>query len=215
MSKVARFLDRFVVEAGKTLPPVEVEMLVEEMRMHLEDSIQARLELGATPIEAERQALAVFGAAGSIGEEARRREPMVDRNFLGASVAVVAFWVGAYFSAPLSDAMKDLMMLCFIGLHVFFVAFAAKTRRFQTKALAGVLGSAWTLWALKGALGDSMLPGEAYDHRGLDFLREAIATVRLGGWIFAAIYVGLYIFGWGLGRAGRQIAAQIKRGQRV
>ncbi|RYG24791.1 hypothetical protein EON82_09430 [bacterium] len=206
------FLRLLADEAGKCLPPIEVELLKEEMRAHLEESIQARLELGASLGEAERQALAEFGTAASIGEEARRRDAKIDRGFLGVSMAVAAFWVGAFFSAPLSDSMKDLMMLCFIGLHVFFVAFAAKTRRFQKEVLTGVLGGAWAFWAIKGALGYSMVPEEAYDNRALDFVREAIATIRLGGWIFAAIYLGLYVFGFNLGRLGRLISRR-RRGR--
>lgn len=207
MSNVNRFLDRFSDEAGKSLPPIDVEILRDEMRAHLEESIQARLELGASPEEAERQALAEFGSPKQIGTQTRRQDGKIDREFLAASLLVIFFWVTALTVGPPSDALNDFLSLVLIVVHVLFIRAAAKARRFQGETLAYVLGSAWFLWSLKGALWFSMIPGEAYDVPALDFIREAIATVRLGGWIFALVYAAIAAFGWSLGQIARRLAA--------
>lgn len=209
-ASVTRFLDRFAAEAGKSLPPIDVEILREEMRAHLEESIQARLELGASEEEAERQALAEFGSAKQIGTESRRQESTVDRGFLAISLAVLVFWIDAISIGPPSDALNDVLLLLLLALHVLFLRAAARTRRFQAETLAYVLGGAWMLWSLKGALWFSMVPGEAYDIPALDFLREAIATVRLGGWVVPVVYVSLYAVGWASGRIWRLVVARVR-----
>lgn len=82
-----RLLTELADEAQRSLPHVEATALVAEARDHLEDDVQARLELGATPEEAERQAVAAFGevraVAGTIVQRVEGRLKSARVGWLG------------------------------------------------------------------------------------------------------------------------------------
>lgn len=93
-----RFLDDLGSEASRLkLPWSEVNAVVEEARTHLEDSIQARLELDATPEAAEREAIKAFGSARRIAHEASavRASRLQGRRLVLFTLASFLFFVAS------------------------------------------------------------------------------------------------------------------------
>ena len=133
------FLRQLADEAGKSLPAADVQALVAEARDHLDDSIQARLELGLTAEEAEWEAIAAFGTARRVGREVARQEPWVDRRFLAAVVGLVLVVLGTIHSpAHVSDGVACAFGALIILAHVALVVASVYPRRFQVATLAFV-----------------------------------------------------------------------------
>lgn len=151
MLRLSGYLDRLEQEARHALPPDEARALVFEARDHLEHSIQARLELGATPEEAEAEAIAAFGTAQAVGDEAKWREPRIDRRFLLSCLVVLLFWgwVGTIQSLP--DWMAIPFVLIAGAVHVAFVVASLYARRIQAIALGAILVPLWLGWSTKQA----------------------------------------------------------------
>ena len=126
---IERFLDQLASEAGKTRPPHEVAELVAEVREHLEDSIQARVELGRLPEDATKEALSSFGDARAVASaEARRRETtrnVARLRWLGAFYAALALYSGVVL------ARFDVGILSFapFGLLLGFACASFRARR--------------------------------------------------------------------------------------
>jgi len=142
------YLQELERSARRELSESEAGALVAEAREHLAESIQSRLELGMSPEEAEREAVAVFGTAHAIGQETRRRESRIDRPFLFSCLAVVAFWgfVGSL-RAALPEWATPLFAIAAVGIHAAFIVTSVYARRLQAVTLALVLGPLWLGWA--------------------------------------------------------------------
>ena len=151
MRDVDAVLQTLAQEAGKTLSVHEVEGLVAEAREHLEESIQARVELGATAEEAEREAILAFGAAERVGREAAPRGPLVDRRFALWALCAVAYWL---IFAPRSwpDWVAFPLLLLGLALHVGFWLALARARRPQWVAFAAIFGTLWLAFSVPSAL---------------------------------------------------------------
>lgn len=108
------FLQSLRNEAGRTLSEVEAEALIREAADHLDAAVQARLELGMSMDEAEREAVAMFGHP-SVATPAESRHRDARRIRLGTiflTLAVLSFVPPA---VPWSFAIKP-------GLVLFLVA---------------------------------------------------------------------------------------------
>lgn len=153
------FLCRLEADLAKNLPALEAATFAAEARNHLEDSIQARLELGATPEEAEREALIAFGKTADVVQESRPREPWIDRRFLGAALAVVAYW--AFFGGGRSfpDWVAAPMLALFAVVHGGYLFAGSRTRRFQGATLALVLLPLWVGLSVIKAQGQVAIDG--------------------------------------------------------
>jgi hypothetical protein len=110
-----------------------------EAKGHLEESIQARLELGDTPEEAERQAVAAFGRAERIGDEVRSHESRIDRRFLLAFLSVIVFWAVMGVGRSFPDWMLIPMLALLAGVHIAFALTSAWVRRIQWRTFAILL----------------------------------------------------------------------------
>lgn len=153
MSESLRFLDRLAQEAGKSLPPQEVESLVAEAREHLEDAIQARLELRMSFQEAEAEAIAAFGLSRQVVEASLPRSAPRLRIGLFASGYALA---GLYtlFSWRFMDYYPDSVEALFaawlvLGLAFAAVAFHARRPASAPVVLTGMVGAV-AFWLLMG-----------------------------------------------------------------
>jgi hypothetical protein len=108
----------------------------------LEDSIQARLELGATREEAEQEALTAFGEVNRVGEEVRRREPRMDKGFTVTVLGMAAFVVWAVNQRQMSNVWFFWLGL-YATLHVAFIVTSLRVRRPQLLIFALVLLPLW------------------------------------------------------------------------
>lgn len=142
MSRLLRYLEELNVELRKSLPTIEASDLVQEAKAHLEDSIQARLELGATREEAERAALAAFGEAHRVGEEVRKREPKFDRGFTVTFLAMAAFAFWAVNQGQMGKIWFAWLAL-YAALHIAFVVKSLRVQRPQLLIFAVVLLPLW------------------------------------------------------------------------
>lgn len=157
MLRREKFLDGFGQELRKSLSDSEVEALVSEARNHLEDSIQARLELGASLAEAEAQALAAFGEAHQVREEVRRREPsasVASRLYvMGTGYLVAALFI--LISYRLYDRFPNAGLWFFQLLVIVALGFAGCSFRARRPApipiLATGVGGTFALWILLGS----------------------------------------------------------------
>jgi hypothetical protein len=163
LSSLTRFLDQLDGQLKKALPKTEAEAIVEEARNHLEDSIQARLELGATAEEAETQALLAFGSS----------QPLVRgwSNVTAPSVAPRLYLMGVgYLLAGvfiltahlLYDRFRDpaFGFFCVFGaIAVGFVGCSFRSRRpAPGPVFATGLGGTLVLWILLGSTWMTLAP---------------------------------------------------------
>ena len=145
-----RYLEELAASAGRELSSVETQALVAETHAHLEDSIQARLELGLTPEEAEREAIAAFGARREIiaGLEGVRQVRFVRKRLW--SVAGVTF---VLLASTVLFSVTDWVWLAVlpflaVGIGVLFISvlgFAARRPAPIPLALSGI-GSSLACW---------------------------------------------------------------------
>lgn len=83
------YLDRLAKEAVKGRSMREAEALLSEVREHLNDSIQARLELGSSLEEAERDAVAAFGAPQRVARSVSEAPP---NGVKARMVCLTTYW---------------------------------------------------------------------------------------------------------------------------
>ena len=153
-----RYLEEFAASAGRELSTGETQALVAETRAHLEDSIQARLELGVTPEEAEREALAAFGEARRIGQEVRRREPLIDRRFLLVALTSVVYWAWFGYGRSFPGwAFVPLVGTAF-ALHGAYLLASLKARRPQLLTLLLIFVPLWIAISAPNTVGDLVVP---------------------------------------------------------
>ena len=162
------FLSQLAEEAKKGLDAESAASLVEETRGHLEESIEARLELGAEPERAEREAIQAFGEARRmtrevIAEAARPRESQRGKVL---AVAYALFIVGL---AVGPDFMRFSVTLyhaffCFGWLFVaVFSVLAFRSRRPGSMRIFSIgLVASLVLW---GAIGTMWL--HLWSHGGM------------------------------------------------
>ena len=99
-----RFLDDLAAKMAKSLPPDEAAGLVAEARQHLEDSFQARVELGSSREEAEREALRAFGDARTVTSASTRG---VEASRYAARLR----WLGWFYAALALYSVAALLRL--------------------------------------------------------------------------------------------------------
>ena len=193
------YLFRLEAELRKTLSSDEVESMVAEAKGHLDDSIQARLELGLSLEDAEREALAAFGDARSFSRA-------ICGPLYAASVTVRLRWMVAadlllaacYARFDLlSEAVPFLAPILLVGMALCGVGLATCSFRNRTAAslqiLAAGLASSLFFWTFFGIawLNLWQYGGEGYTSRWVDYafldpskwepLRSAIAD-PVGNW---------------------------------
>ena len=170
------FLQRLADEAGKGLSASESEALVTESRAHLEDSIQARLELGQSFEEAQREAIAAFGSTKALADAVRLCEPKIDRPLAFASLGILAS-----FTLLCRDGANEFLVLVatlsLVVAHVVFLTSAFQARRFPIRTAVLLSGALW----LSASLIDSTVRGTdlqslRFDFYGSDYRRAEIPS---------------------------------------
>ncbi len=137
MNNLERFLERLGEEAEKSLSVSETATLVADARAHLEDDIQARLELGATLEGAEREAIRAFGSAEVLGTEIKRREPKAELAFSFGAVGMAVFF-GTLLNVSLDAVFGSLSFLVFSGLSAAILWGSFLARRPQILTLVAL-----------------------------------------------------------------------------
>lgn len=176
------FLHRLAEEAGKELDAETAAALVAETRGHLEESIQARLELGIEPERAEREAIQAFGEAqrtarGVAAEAARPRESKRGKVLAAAyALFIVGVVIGPDFmrlSPALYYAVYGLAWILVLAFGV--LAFRSRRpapRRVLSIGLIATLG----LW---GGIGTTWL--HLWHHGGMGETPRWHASDRYAG----------------------------------
>lgn len=151
-----RFLRRLEDEVDKTLSPSEVEALIAETREHLNDSIQARLELGYAMDEAEREAVAAFGGARSVAqavsrESARPGERARVRLLASAyGLFIVGLVAGPPFQRWSETLYHAIFVLGWLAVAAFAIASFRARRPAPVRIVATGLVAAAALWVAIG-----------------------------------------------------------------
>ena len=147
-----RYLEELAASAGRELSAIETQALVAETRAHLEDSIQARLELGLTLEEAEREAVVSFGQASKVGIEIGNG--VATRRYTGKThllaIAYALFIAGVVVGPPLQlwseGGYHGIFVAGYLALAAFAIASFRSRRPTPVRiALTGFLASV-CLW---------------------------------------------------------------------
>jgi hypothetical protein len=164
--RTERLIHEIIAATTGRLPTTEIVNLTDEVRAHLDASIQARLELGMPAEEAELEAIACFGDPTKFVQQIvslHAVEPPKYRALLLTMVVAITyvftFCTMTYYNMP----------LLYIGLALatsLFAYYSWRGRTFQWKrlslagiattlALSAVLGFSWvSLWNA-GGMGES------------------------------------------------------------
>lgn len=155
------------------LSPPDLVARLAEIDVHLCDGIEGRIELGLSPEEAEHEAVAAFGSAQAVGREMAAKEPLIDRSFLLASLAIVAYGLvvggGRSFPNWASFAIAGAAALA----HCFFWWSSTKAKRPQWVVLAIILIPTCLGLAVHQAVAD-----QAFVHANLAGGRERNRALR-------------------------------------
>jgi hypothetical protein len=177
----------YLEERTRRLPADLREGLLEEMRAHLDASIQARMELGSSWEEASAQAAAEFGPPRLIARKLNvvHLPLAIDRPFavsVFSFVAVFALQLALNWNMILPDdvAALPLTLMLLIFLPLILVT-AYRARRWQWKTLLVLYPVASILFALAGASAyapDTLPPAMGTNYRqaaqwAQDHLRKA------------------------------------------
>ena len=132
-----RYLEELAASAGRELSAFETRALVAETRAHLEDSIQARLELGLTLEQAEREAVAAFGSP-------RRIVRAVVVPDLARSVRLRLRWLVLFYVALAAYSVtvlmnRDIGLASFAMISVPLVGIAYGSFRSRRPAPVAIL----------------------------------------------------------------------------
>ena len=153
-------------ELAKRLPPEDVRARLAEAEAHLRDGTDGRLELGLSLEEAEREAVASFGAARTLGQAMRTREPLVDFRFLLVSAAVVGYWLTFGYGRSFPDWSLIPVVVSYLAFHGAFLLRSAKVQRPQIVAFLLVFIPIWLSLAVPRGLDEA------------DFVRDNLAGAR-------------------------------------
>lgn len=153
---------------SRSLDAAEARALRNEIEGHLDAAIMARLELGATPEEAEQEAIAAFGDICGIVRAMRPPDTAswFDRPFfLTVGLAWLALFAAGYLGANFFsifsgtvNAIVVLLSLCLVGV---VVRQSARARRIQLLPVLAL----FPIFTLIGAIGQAAtaLPARNYD----------------------------------------------------
>lgn len=169
-------LEALAREAGKTLAPPEVRALVEEARAHLEEDIQARLEMGLDRRAAEREAIQTFGQVRAVAEDLKRREPRAGLAFLmGAGGMALLF--GTLLNVSMGMVLGALSLVVFSGLFAAILWGSFHARRPQWVSVVALFVLTMGVSSLVASFTKSTAQGIAYRRSELP---HRLADVR--GW---------------------------------
>lgn len=143
---------------ARVLDVAEARALRNEIEGHLDAAIMARLELGATPEEAEREAVAAFGDVRRIVRALRPDEGLrwFDRHFfvrvgLGWLSLFAAGLLGAWFFAAISGVVNVIVLVLALALVALVVVESLRARRVQLLPVLAL----FPVFALLGAIGQA------------------------------------------------------------
>jgi hypothetical protein len=151
---------------SRVLDAAEARALRNEIEGHLDAAIMARLEMGATPEEAEREAVAAFGDVRRIVRAMRPSEAYTwfDRRFfisvgLGWLALVAAGFLGAIFFAEFSGLVNFVVIGLSLSLTALVVWESVRARKVQFLPILVL----FPLFSVLGAIGQaaSFLPYNA------------------------------------------------------
>jgi hypothetical protein len=149
---------------GEGLPPEEIRALRDEIAVHLDASIQARLETGEPPDEAASRAVQALGDPSEIVRrmaDARPTDVKTGRRKLLVSLAAT---LGAYlyaFWSPANLAADVLLGALLVGL-AFVATYSWKARRVQVRPFAALAFPMWlALSVVLSVHWVTLMPGDA------------------------------------------------------
>ncbi|RYG36944.1 hypothetical protein EON81_08145, partial [bacterium] len=149
-------MEALEAELSPSLNPGELSTRIAEAEAHLDDGISARIELGLTPADAEREAVEAFGKPRSVAQAIVRPVYVLTvRTRLRWLVAAYALVAGVYVRLDLlteavtflAPALLSTLVLCAIGVA---------TASFRSRRCAGLpillmgLGAGVFFWAFFG-----------------------------------------------------------------
>lgn len=176
LTEALRRLDR---SADRLLEADEARMLRDEVRAHLDASIQARLELGETPEEAERHAVRDFGNFGDVvrkvSEAQKVRGPAISPLLTVALVAGGVLSPGVILFPRDTPALMVLLGL--LGCLVVRMVATWPLRRIQWRAFAIAIIPASLCFSLALSF-TYRRPTFADGYRSTSELRQAVELMR-------------------------------------
>lgn len=147
-----------VERESRVLDAAEARALRNEIEGHLDAAIMARLEMGATPEEAEREAVAAFGDVRHIVRAMRPPQTAFwfDRRFfavvgLGWLALYAAGYLGGRFFAAFSGTVNLVVIGLTIALVVTVVGMSLRARRVQLLPVVAL----FPLFTVLGAMGQA------------------------------------------------------------
>lgn len=153
------YLDELERELSCSMSSSEVQACLTEARAHLEDSVQARLEMGESREEAEVAAVAAFGRIVDMREEVRRRRGAIDRPFVTVTIGFVLFYLYLRSSASTFLSLPTLAIVLF--LHGMFAVTSVRAHRPQWKAFVALACVLWVGMAASRT-GSEVFVGHSY-----------------------------------------------------
>ena len=164
------YLRDLEARSGRGLPANEVSSLVAEVREHLEESIRARIELGTEPEDAEREAIAAFGAAPRVARDvvqtSRAPRMAAKVRLLAAAYAlfIVALVAGPAVQRWSETAYHGIFVLGWLTVALFAFASFRSRRPAPVRIVSTGLAAAVVLWSALGATWLNLYP---YDGLGM------------------------------------------------
>ena len=158
------YLRDLEAESGRRLSENEVVALVAEVREHLEESIQARLELGMSPEDAERESIAAFGAAPRVAEDvvqvsaAPRATAKVRLLAAAYALFIVALVAGPPVQRWSETAYHGIFVLGWLTVALFALASFRSRRPNPVRVVSTGLVAAVALWGALGATWLNLYP---------------------------------------------------------
>lgn len=149
---------RQVEKESRVLDRAEARALRDEIAGHLDAAVAARMELGATPEEAEAEAIAAFGNVRKIVRGMRPPHPNTgfDHRFFrrvcaGWVFTAITGYVGWHFLPPLLPATSYVLTALGFALLFLVVRESVRARRVQLLPILAM----YPLFVLLGAIGQA------------------------------------------------------------
>ena len=174
-----RYLDDLRRDLAPRLPEEDLQARLAEAESHLREGVEARVELGLSPEDAEREAVAAFGKTERIARSTppARSSPTLRLALLSSGYGLgVAFFVLGY--RLIYDHPRGIEVLFGIwialGLAFAVVSYRARRPTFFAVLGGGLLG-AFVVWLVAGATWLDLHP---YGGMGVVPPGEAAASLR-------------------------------------